>query len=142
MRYEAYVPVLAVVVSAALYHFSQKSAAKGSGPWALLAGAYFVAFCVTLVAGKPWRDFGGWAEGLRGSIPLVVLLGVACVGIEAGYMLAYRVGWKASSLWLHTTLGASVAMLLLATLVFREPLTAKVLAGWAVAVTGIVIMKV
>jgi multidrug transporter EmrE-like cation transporter len=33
-------------------------------------------------------------------------------------------------------------MLLLATLVFREPLTAKALAGWALAVTGIVIMKV
>lgn len=141
MRFEAYLPVATVVLSGALYHFSQKTAARGAGPWGMLAGAYFIAFCVALVAGKPWNDFGGWVGDLRGAIPMMLLLGIACVGIEGGYLVAYRLGWKASSLWLHTTLGASMAMLFLTVVVFREPLTAKALAGWAVAVLGIVIMK-
>lgn len=141
MRLEAYVPVLAVVASGMLYHFSQKTAARGAGPWGMLAGAYFIAFWIALVVGKPWKNFGLWASDLRASVPMMLLLGLACVGIEGGYLVAYRLGWKASSLWLHTTLGASVAMLVLAAFVFREPLTPRVLAGWALAVLGIVLMK-
>ncbi len=141
MRFEAYIPVFAVVASGMLYHYSQKSAARGAGPWGMLAGAYFVAFLVTLVAGKPWKNFGVWATDIQASAPMVVLLGLACVGIEAGYLVAYRFGWKMSSLWLHTTLGATVAMLILTLVVYREPMTLKALAGLAVAVTGIVIMK-
>lgn len=139
--YAKYIPVVVVIVSAALYHMSQKLASRGGNPWRMLAAAYFLAFLVSLLLSKPWQDVGGWGTDLRASWGPIVLLGLACVGIEGGYMIAYRMGWNITSLWIHTALGSSAAVLGLGALFFHEGVTTRSLAGWGIALVGLVVTK-
>lgn len=105
-------PVVVAVISGVLYHVSQKSAGSISTPWAILTPAYAVALTVSLLL---WRHSGGGTELLRRPALLASagVIGLAIVGIEAGFLLAYRAGWPLSytSLLVNVAVGALLAVL-------------------------------
>jgi hypothetical protein len=86
------VPILLTVGSGVLYHLSIKAQSGAPAPWAFLTAAYAVAFALS--AGAWGLSGGGAAPALDRRVLLGAgLLGLAAVGIELGYFLAYRAGW-------------------------------------------------
>jgi drug/metabolite transporter (DMT)-like permease len=68
-------------------------------------------------------------------------LGVTLVGLELGFLLAYRLGWSVSLAGLASNATVSVLLLPVGYLLFRERLTPLNLAGVVVAVIGLVLMN-
>jgi multidrug transporter EmrE-like cation transporter len=68
-------------------------------------------------------------------------LGLALVGLEVGFLLAYRAGWKVSTAAI--IVNASVTMLLIpvGVALFREQLTPVNVAGILVCVVGLVMVN-
>jgi uncharacterized membrane protein len=100
---------LALIVGAnVLYHLAQKTTPAGVHPVATMIVSYAVSLlcCLLLLpfwpspaSPAPWRAFS-WSA---------VALGPAILGIELGFLLAYRAGWKISV----ASLTASVTLALL-----------------------------
>lgn len=133
-----FIPLLIIPLSAAMYHvFSKSLGTKLGNPWALLALTYSLAAMVSVALALALPGFGVVrGADLRSAWPLALLLGLACVGIEGGYLLAYRLGWSVHHLFSITSFLGTIAVCSVGFWYFREPLAGSSLAGVALIVMG------
>jgi hypothetical protein len=132
--------VIVIVASNVLYHVAQKSIPSGVHPLLSVAVTYAAAFLVTLAL---WRISPGGAPKLSGFAQLNwATLGVAvsAVGIEIGFLLAYRAGWNINVGSL--TVSVAVALLLIPTgaLLFKEHLSAANAVGIVLCLAGLALV--
>ena len=147
--------MILIVISFLAYHLVTKTLRPDLSAFAFLSAVYGVALAVSLVLAAVPATGGGMGGGMGGGagggvaaaglpgwrdLAPVVLLGLALVGIEAGFILAYRAGWPVSLA--PTVANAAVAVLLLpvALLLFREKVSAVNLAGLGLAIAGLMLM--
>jgi uncharacterized membrane protein len=132
--------VIVIVASNVLYHVAQKSIPSGVHPLLSVAVTYAAAFLVTLAL---WPISPGGAPKLSGFAQLNwATLGVAvsAVGIEIGFLLAYRAGWNINVGSL--TVSVAVALLLIPTgaLLFKEHLSAANAVGIVLCLAGLALV--
>jgi uncharacterized membrane protein len=132
-------PLGLTVAANVVYHFSQKSVPRNANPLLVLAGAYIVALAATVALLIATRSVPT-ATSLRTLNWSVIAMGLAIVGVEIGFLLAYRAG-------LNVSLGAAlsnvaVALILLpfGVILFREQLTVANLVGIAFCLIGLVLI--
>ena len=130
-------PVALVVLSTVLYHVAQKSIPATAPPVASLAVSYGVALIGTLAL-LPFFPFRmPLARGFRELNWASAAIGITIVGVELGFLLAYRAGWRVS-------VGAAVANAAVAALlvpvgllVFHEKLSSLNALGLLLCVAGL-----
>jgi drug/metabolite transporter (DMT)-like permease len=135
-------PMILIVASFAAYHLVTKTLRADIPPFVFLCAVYAVSLAASAVlaltgasqtaapsAGLAWRDL----------VPVAVL-GLALVGIEAGFILAYRAGWPVSLAPTIANVSVAVVLLPVAVLMLRETLSGLNLAGLALAVAGLALM--
>jgi len=132
--------ILIIVVSNVLYHVSQKSIPAQAHPLVALLATYAVAIVVTaaLLLFFPVRE--PLPQAFRRINWSSFVLGVTVVGIEIGFLLAYRSGWRIS---LGSAVSnATVALVLIPVGLgfFGERLSAVNVAGVALCVTGLLLI--
>ena len=134
-------PVALVVLSNTLYQICAKSIPETVNPIASLTITYLTAatasvvlYCVlnrdvNLV--QQWRQIN-WAS---------IVLGLVLVGLEAGFIYAYKAGWQVSTA--ATVQSAFLAILLLAVGValYHEAITWNKVVGVAVCLIGLAILN-
>ena len=134
-------PVALVVLSNTLYQICAKSIPETVNPISSLtityltaAAASVVLYCVlnrdvNLV--QQWRQIN-WAS---------IVLGLVLVGLEAGFIYAYKAGWQVSTA--ATVQSAFLAILLLAVGValYHEAITWNKIVGVAVCLIGLAILN-
>lgn len=129
-------PIALAVLSNVVYHLSSKSLPEDVSPFASLTVTYLIAALVsaglhfTLNGGSLIKEYSrlNWA-------PFV--LGLVIVGLEAGFMYAYKAGWQVSTAALVQSCFLAVLLILVGWLFFKEALTWKKLAGAAICLIGI-----
>ena len=131
---------LLIVVSTVLYHVSQKSIAPNAHPVLSLLVTYGLAVAGTLLllpffpVGPPlaqaWRQLN-WASAT---------VGLSIVGVELGFLLAYRAGWRISMG--SAAANAAVAVLLVPTglLFFGERPSWSNVLGAALCLAGLLLV--
>lgn len=134
-----FLPILVIASSAAMYHASSKTLSSVSGnPWSLLALTYLFSFLATTgfaLAGGPASSLK--LVELRSAWPTAALLGLACVGIEGGYLLAYRWGWSVSHLFSLTSFTSTLAIFCVGLFLFKEAISVTTALGLALVLTGL-----
>ncbi|MGI6744392.1 MAG: EamA family transporter [Eubacteriales bacterium] len=130
-------PIALVVVSNIIYHICSKSVPKDSDPFASLtltylvgAAASFILFLFSSKGGNPLK------ESSKLNFASLVL-GIAIVGLEAGFLFAYRAGWQVSTASLVQSAALSAALLFVGALLFRENITVSKLVGAAICLVGL-----
>ena len=132
-----WMPIVLVVVANAFYHLGQKSVPRAAHPVVAALGMYAVAALAGLavmpfVQPLPTRASAGavvhWS---------VALAGLAILGIEIGFLLAYRNGWEISAASLTTMTGLAMVLLPIGILFYREPMTSPRLLGFALCLIGL-----
>jgi drug/metabolite transporter (DMT)-like permease len=89
-------PFLLAVAGLATYHVAQKAVPATAHPLALLAVAYATA-AIACVAMLPLFTPGQTLREAFGTVPwMVVFVALGMLGLEIGYLLAYRAGWPLS----------------------------------------------
>lgn len=130
-------PILLVVASSIIYQLAQRVVSPAVNSFLLFALVYLLGFilCVALisVSGRPI----GFADVhiLRTWPPWI--LGISVVGIEVGYLLAYRAGWP-----LGTAVGVTytltiVLLALTGAMFLSEELSLRRIAGLLFGLTGL-----
>ena len=131
-------PIALVVASNVLYQICAKSVPDSINPFASLIVTYLVGAAVSAVLyfvlgseGNLIKEYGklNWA-------PFV--LGIVIVGLEAGWIYAYKAGWQVSTGFIVQSAFLTTALLLVGYFLYHETLTWNKLAGVAICLIGLI----
>lgn len=134
-------PLALVVMSNIVYQICAKSVPESMDPLASLTVTYLVAALVScglyfVLNRKPdlLREYTklNWA-------PFV--LGLVIVGLEVGFIYAYKAGWPVSTASLVQSAFLAVALLIVGFLLYQEKLTWNKLAGVAICLAGLYLIN-
>ena len=133
-----------IVLSVVSYNIAQKFLPANLNPFAMLTIVYFVAGLVCLTAslfsnGK--FDLTALRSAITGTNWTIWLLALAVVGIEVGYVIAFRAGWKASLLSITVQATALMALAPIGVLFFREKLSTLNWVGLVLCLAGLVLVS-
>jgi drug/metabolite transporter (DMT)-like permease len=129
-------PMALIVASFVVYHLVAKALRPDLDPLLFLSATYAVALAGTLAlwAGKA---LGGGAAPQAGDLGLAVAFGLCLIGIEVGFIMAYRNGWPVSVAPTFGNVTLALAFLPVAALAFGEPITLRKVAGVAACCLGL-----
>jgi len=129
-----------IVASNVLYHASQKSIAPGANPVLSLLVTYAVAMAGTLLLVPVFPVRVPLTEAVRQINWASAAVGVAIIGVELGFLLAYRAGWRISVG--SAAANAAVVVLLVPTglLFFGEKLSVTNIAGLILCLAGLLLV--
>lgn len=136
------IPIIMIVASNCFYHIFSKSAPEGINAFGTLMITYLTATIITgllfIFFVKPENvvfELGkiNWAS---------IGLGFAIIGLEAGYILAYRAGWQVNTAPLIANTCLAIALIVIGALLYKESITIKQLAGVLVCLIGIVMINI
>lgn len=69
--------------------------------------------------------------------PAPVLLGISVVGLEVGFIYAYKAGWPVSSASIVQSAFLALALLFAGALLYREAITAQKVLGVVICLVGL-----
>lgn len=129
------------VLSNVAYHFCQKEISQNANPLVSLFMTYLTGMLVTTIC------FPFFYPGVNPLVSIKTLnwatfgLGVAIVGLELGFLLAYRAGWNLSLGALYSNVMVTMLLLPIGLFFYRETLTARHLIGLVLSLTGLVLLS-
>lgn len=133
--------ILLTIVSNVFYHIFQKITPQDANPVFALAISYLVAglICMVLLIWFPLEE--GMRQSLKQLNWATVGLAFTLVGLELGFLLAYRAGWSISLAGLASNATVSVLLLPVGLMVFKEQLSRLNIAGVVLTIIGLVMMN-
>ena len=131
-----------IVISTGLYHIVQKLTPGSVNPLLSLSVTYAAATVICLLLLPVFPLGASLFDSLRELNWSSVALGFTVVGIELGFILAYRAGWDISLAAIVSSSGAALLLVPIGLLLFREHVSAINLAGVLVCVAGLVLINV
>jgi drug/metabolite transporter (DMT)-like permease len=131
-------PIALVTVSLVLYQLAQRWVSAGTNAWSPLLVAYVLGAFICgagLVASSrsPVADLRSVSGGS-------LLLGIAVVGIEFGYLQAHRAGWHPAAVGLVASASSTILLAIIVAIFLEEPLTVRQLAGMGLCATGLALL--
>jgi drug/metabolite transporter (DMT)-like permease len=137
-----YGAIALVVVSNVAYHLFQKATPADVNPMAALTVSYGVALLVCLILLPFFPPPAGASSSLAGVSWASVGLGLSVVGLELGFLLAYRAGWPISLAALLANVMVGMLLLPIGLVLLREKLSWVNLLGIAVCLAGIILVNI
>jgi drug/metabolite transporter (DMT)-like permease len=128
------------VLSTVVYHLAQKTTPEGAHPMLALAVSYAAASIICLAFIPIFPLQGGLVESLHKLNLSSLLLGLAVVGIETGYLLSYRAGWQISRVSLVGNTAVAILLLPIGFLLFSEKLTLQEILGVLACLVGLFLL--
>lgn len=136
-----YFSITLAIVSSALYHFSQKQIPAGVHPVVSIIVTYLasLALCFILLVFLPPEN--GLAAAFQQLNWASYLLALSLVGLEVGFLLVYRVGWNIGLAAVLVNVVASLILVPVAILVFKDRLSPINIVGILVCLAGLVMLN-
>ena len=134
-------PIALVVLSNVVYQICAKSVPEGINPFASLTVTYLVGAAASAIlffalgsGGNLLKEYGklNWAP---------VVLGIVIVGLEAGWIYAYKAGWQVSTGFIVQSSFLVAVLLLVGYFLYHEALTWNKLVGVAICLIGLVFIN-
>ena len=130
-------PIALVVLSNTVYQVCSKSIPAEIDPLAALVVTYLVGAAAAAIlyfaigkGGNILKEFShlNWAT---------VVLGIVIVGLEVGWIFAYRAGWEVSTAFIvHSAILAAV-LVVVGFALYQEPISASKIIGIIICLVGL-----
>lgn len=135
-------PILIIVASNIFYNICTKSTPNSVDPFASLSVTYLIAavvsFSTFFISSKGKNIF----TELEKTNWTTLVLGIVIVGLELGYILAYRNGWSMNTASVTANITLAVALIIVSFVFYKETITAKQIAGIALCGGGLVLINI
>ena len=134
-------PIALVIFSNIVYQICAKSVPKEINPLASLTITYLMAalmsgilYAVLSDEVNFFREYGklNWAP---------VGLGVVIVGLEAGWIYAYKAGWQVSTGFIVQSAVLAVALLFVGYWMYSEALSWNKIIGVSICIVGLIVIN-
>ena len=134
-------PIALVIVCNTVYQVCAKSVPADMNPLASLTVTYLVAAVMSGLL-YVWlgegTDFLGEYKKLNWA-PFT--LGIVIVGLEAGWIYAYKAGWPVSTAFIVQSSVLAAALLLVGYWLYQEPLAWNKIVGVVICLIGLVVIN-
>lgn len=130
-----------IVASNILYNICQKSTPAGANAFASLLVTYLTAAVITAVTLVVYYHDKRLAQSLTELNWTSVALGLAIVGLEFGYLMAYRAGWDISVGSLVANILLALALIPVGILFYQEEFAFNQVLGVVFCVVGLLLLN-
>lgn len=135
-------PILIIVASNVLYNICTKQTPNEINAFATLTITYLIAAAVSFVSffisAKGKNIFAEFSK----TNWTAFVLGVVIIGLELGYVLAYRNGWKMNTVSVTANIALAVALIFVAAVFYKESITLKQAAGIVLCSGGLILISI
>ena len=134
-------PIALIVLSNTMYQICAKSVPEGMNPFASLTVTYFVG---AIISGILYYVLGNHTGLLKEYTKLnwtPIVLGVVIVGLEAGYIFAFKAGWQVSTAQVVQAAILAGVLLFVGWLLYHEALTWNKIVGIVICLIGLVFIN-
>ena len=130
-------PLALVILSNTVYQVCAKSVPQSIDAFASLTVTYLVGAAASCLlyftvgrAGSLWQEYAhlNWAP---------IVLGLVIVGLEAGWIYAYKAGWQVSTGFIVQSAFLAVSLLAVGFLLYHEALTWNKITGVIICLIGL-----
>ena len=134
-------PLALAVISNTVYQICAKSVPEGMNPFASLTVTYLVGALASAVLyyvsgsrGNLMKEYGklNWAP---------FILGIVIVGLEAGWIYAYKAGWQVSTGFIVQSAVLAVALLFVGYWMYSEALSWNKIIGVSICIVGLIVIN-
>lgn len=136
-----YFSISLAIVSSALYHFSAKSAPANINFSISLVVTYAVALVITILSSFFFPAPNGLLAEIKQLNWASLLMAVAIVGIEFGFLMVYRSGWNLGIAAVLVNVVASLILLPVAIFLFKDKISWVNILGIFVCLAGLVMLN-
>jgi drug/metabolite transporter (DMT)-like permease len=133
--------IVIIVTSNVMYNISQKLTPAKANPFLALLVTYLTAAGLTFILYLFNTDGKGMAESVRELNWSSILLAVSIIGLEYGYLLAYRAGWKISLGSLVANISLALILIPIGVIFFKEGFNISKLLGALLCICGLVLIN-
>lgn len=134
-------PIVLIVVSNIVYNVCQKSTPQNVNPFSALLITYLTAAILTLIASLFYKTDKGFIHSFTQLNWTSVALGVAIIGLELGYLLAYRVGWNISVGSLVANIFLALMLIPIGIFFYKEGFSINQIFGMVFCLVGLVLIN-
>ena len=135
-------PIALIVLSNCFYNITTKKTPADANAFLSLAVTYGVAalisFIIFFVSGHG-AEVGTEIKKLNWTS---LALGVIIIGLEFGYILAYRAGWDVSRAPLVANCCLSIALIVIGAILFKENITVRQIIGILICIGGLIVVTI
>lgn len=140
MSFQMLWPLLLVVGANTMYQICAKSMPGELNPFAGLVVTYLTSAVFCLVLFFLFRG-GSLSQEFQKINWTPFVLGMSIVGLEAGFIQMYKVGWLVNTASLVQSILLAIALLVVGFFLFQEAITPIKLVGILVCLVGIFLMN-
>lgn len=130
-------PIILVVFSNIIYQIATKSVPKNMDPMASLTVTYVVGAICSTVMYFLMNKNGNLLVEYQKLNQYPFLLGVSIVGLEVGFIYAYKAGWPISTASIVQSAFLSLALIVVGALLYQETISANKIIGIIICLFGL-----
>ena len=140
--WDMFYPISIIVISNIVYNICAKSTPNNLNAFASLTVTYLIAaivsFAVFLISSKEKNLF----TELGKANWTTFALGIVIIGLELGYILAYRNGWSMNTASVTANITLAIALIIISFVFYKETITLKQIAGIVLCAGGLVLINI
>ena len=122
-------PIALVVLSNTLYQICAKSVPEGMNPLASLTVTYLVGAVISCAMYYILNREANLFREIRLTNWAPIVLGIVIVGLEVGFIYAFRAGWQVSVAQIVSSAAVAVILIFVGYLLYHEAITWNRIAG-------------
>jgi len=139
--YLFYFAILLTILSNIFYHLCQKSISNDINPILSLMVTYITAIIVCLIILPLYNKEINFSHSIKELNWANFTLGIAIVGLELGFLLAYRAGWNISIAALVSNVAVAIFLIPIGICFFKEGLTIVNILGIIFSIVGLILIR-
>ena len=132
-----YMPIAIIVISNIFYNICAKSTPENLDPFASLTITYLVGALVSGILYFAFNNGGNLIAEYRNLNWSPWILGIAIVGLEAGAILMYRIGWNISVGQLVHSVLLAICLIIIGIVFYKEQLSISKISGILICIVGL-----
>ena len=134
-------PIALAILSNVLYHICAKTTPEGIHPFASLTATYLTGAVLSAVLYYVLAPQPNLVKECSRLNWAPFALGIVIVGLEGGWLYAYKAGWQVNTGFIVQSAFVSVLLLFVGYFLYREALSWNKLLGTAICLLGLVFIN-
>ena len=134
-------PIALAILSNVLYHICAKTTPEGVHPFASLTATYLTGAVLSAVLYYVLAPQANLVKECSRLNWAPFALGIVIVGLEGGWLYAYKAGWQVNTGFIVQSAFVSVLLLFVGYFLYHEALSWNKLLGTAICLLGLVFIN-
>jgi uncharacterized membrane protein len=133
--------IILIVASNVIYNICQKSTPENANPFSALFITYLIATLLTVIMFLFNKTDKNLFQSFKDLNWTSITLGISIVGLEFGYLMAYRAGWKISLGSLVANIALALMLIPIGILFYKEGFDVNKIIGANFCVIGLILIN-